>query len=375
MQHRITPANTSRALVELIASCSLILLNVGGCGSSLFPSGMTDLVVEFNVGGSQASVSVPESPVFTEEPIFESIPGMAGHHAGTITVLPDGELLAAWYSYSGPHELTGSAIYMARRPAGSGTWGTPELHVDRSQGDGNPVLYSEGDHVWLFQAVVPFGWDASHIEFQESFDRGETWTTPQILGSGIGGNVKYPPVRLADGTLLLPAYDELLHRSVFYASTNGGPWVLRSSVASDPGNLQPSFVQISTGQLLCTMRNHEKGWLWVMVSNDNGITWSTPADSGFPNPASAAHLIRLRNGHLMLIYNDSTTERRPLTAALSADEGRTWPHKMILKNGTDTYSYPFAVQAPDGLIHIVYSHNRDRIQHITINEAWVAAAK
>ena len=82
-------------------------------------------------------------------------------------------------------------------------------------------------------------------------------------------------------------------------------------------------------------------------------------------------MIRLANGHLALIYNDSSTERRPLLIALSADEGRTWPYRKILKEGDDTYSYPFAVQGPDGMIHLLYSLNRDKIMHITLNEAWV----
>jgi len=82
-------------------------------------------------------------------------------------------------------------------------------------------------------------------------------------------------------------------------------------------------------------------------------------------------MIRLANGHLALIYNDSSAARKPLSIALSADEGCTWPYRKIMKDGDDTYSYHFAVQGPDGLIHILYSLNRDKIMHIIVNEAWV----
>jgi predicted neuraminidase len=43
----------------------------------------------------------------------------------------------------------------------------------------------------------------------------------------------------------------------------------------------------------------------------------------------------------------------------------------VLADGDESYSYPSAVQSADGLIHIVYSLERRRIQHITLNEAWI----
>ena len=73
------------------------------------------------------------------------------------------------------------------------------------------------------------------------------------------------------------------------------------------------------------------------------------------------------------MFNDSTTDRRPLSIAISADDGLTWPHRRDLADGDSTYSYPAAVQTPDGLIHVVYSLGRANIQHITLNEAWIVA--
>jgi len=363
-----------RIVIRLLSGLFLMasIVSLAGCGNISTICKVSDLELAFNVPeASPAGISVSESPVFSEEAVFESIPGKTGHHAATITVFSDGELMAGWYSYDGEHELAGSAIYLAKKPAGSNAWETPQLHIDRPKGDGNPVLYSEGDRVWLFQAVVPFGWATSHIEVQESFDRGLTWTSPAVLSEGIGGNTKYPPIRLADGTLLLPAYNELLQRSIFYASTDGTQWELRSAAVSDPGNLQPSIVQLENGRLLSVMRNEKKGRLWMMASDDGAKTWLEPSDSGFPNPGSATEMIQLQNGHLMLIFNDSSSARRPLSVAISSDDGKTWPYKRIIADGDQTYSYPSAIQGPDGLIHILYSYNREKIMHVTINEAWV----
>ena len=260
---------------------------------------------------------------------------------------------------------------MARKAPGNQIWSVPELFVDRRQADGNPVLYSEGNHVWLFQAVVPYGWSTAHIEFQQSEDRGKTWTEAKVLNGELGSNTKYPPIRLADGTLLLPAYDDLWGRSLFFASKDGTDWEFRSAVASNPGNIQPSVVELSSGRLLAVMRNKEPGYLWTMASDTLGHSWSKPQNANFPNPGSAAQILRLSSGNLVLIFNDSETARRPLSIAISADEGKTWPHKKILIDGDAGYSYPSAVQSSDGLIHIVYSLARERIRHITINEAWI----
>lgn len=352
---------------------ALLLLAVGGCGLIPTPSPSADLDFVFNLAESRAPIEVSGSPELAVTPIFDQLPGYLGHHAATITAFADGELLAAWYSYPGDEELSGSAIFMSRRAADAAAWETPHLHIDRTKADGNPVLYSEGDHVWLFQSVVPFGWDTAHIESQQSADRGQTWTDPTILTKGLGTNTRYPPVRLADGTLLLPAYDELVSRSIFFESIDGNTWSLRSNVASRPGSIQPSVVTLANGRLLAVMRNTKESWLWTMASDDNGQTWTEPRDSGFPNPGSAAALLRLANGHLILIYNDSPTDRNPLTVALSADEGQTCPAKKILATGESTYSYPSAIQSPDGRIHVVYSQAREAIMHAAFNEAWIVS--
>ena len=356
------------APVVLFGLALVVVPLLAGCPAP--PAGIT---LEFNVGGDPTPIVTHDEPVFVSEPIFDSIAGKVGSHAPTITAFPDGELLAAWYSYSGPGELAGSAIYTARRRPG-GAWEPPELHIDRPEGDGNPVLYSEGDAVWLFQAVVPGGWSTSHIEMQRSSDRGRTWSSPRVVSGALGTNVRFPPVRLTDGTLLLPAYDDLVTRSLFFASTDGEHWVQRAALVTNVPhqNLQPSVVVLENGRLLAVLRNGGGGWLWVTASDDDGRSWAAPADSGFPNPGSAAALLRLSSGHLILVYNDSNTNRRPLSVTISGDEGTTWYPPRVLADGEGNYAYPATVESPDGLIHIVYSHDREHIQHITLNEAWIA---
>ncbi len=328
---------------------------------------------EFNVADGPNDLACEGEPFFATERIFTAIPGKVGHHAATITAFDDGELLTAWYAYAGPHELDGSAIYASRREPNASTWSVPEVVVDTPHGDGNPVLYSEGDDVWLFHAVVPFRWSTAHIEMRRSSDRGRTWTASRIVSAALGSSTRFPPIRLADGSLLLPAYDDLLGRSLFFGSSDGQVWRPTSTVASIPGNIQPSIVQLAGGRLLAVMRNNGASWLWVMASDDSGETWSAPGDADFPNPGSPAALLRLASGHLMLVFNDSEGGRSPLSVALSGDEGRTWSAARNIADGDGSFSYPGAVQTPDGLVHLVYTENRETIRHVALNEAWVAS--
>jgi len=84
--------------------------------------------------------------------------------------------------------------------------------------------------------------------------------------------------------------------------------------------------------------------------------------------------LTLHSGNLVLVFNDDNARRAPLSIALSPDEGLTWTTPRVLADGTGQYAYPAAVQTPDDLVHVVYSHDRAYIAHVTVNEAWIVAA-
>ncbi len=76
-----------------------------------------------------------------------------------------------------------------------------------------------------------------------------------------------------------------------------------------------------------------------------------------------------------------------MTLALSDDDGLTWPHQLALETG-DGYcmtnnsaeqrnrelSYPSLVQTPDGVLHVAYTHHRQRIRHLAITDDWLSRA-
>jgi predicted neuraminidase len=61
-----------------------------------------------------------------------------------------------------------------------------------------------------------------------------------------------------------------------------------------------------------------------------------------------------------------------LTVALSTDGDRSWPYRRNLAEGPGDFSYPTAIEASDGRIHVVFTSDRRRvINHATFDEAWV----
>ena len=118
--------------------------------------------------------------------------------------------------------------------------------------------------------------------------------------------------------------------------------------------------------IVISARGVSKRFVIRSESRDGGRTWSKGENSEFPNPNSAVDFIKLKNGHLLLVYNNTNVDdRMPLTAAISTDNDKSYPHRRnILNKPGESAAYPVAVQTRDGKIHVVYtSENRTVVNH------------
>jgi len=308
-------------------------------------------------------------------------------HPSCIEALDNGDLVLVYYGGEGEY-AGGTAIFMSRKRAGEAKWSAPvQIARDPFYALGNGVIWQAPDRtVWLFY-VVRFGdfWSTSRIAARVSRDRGATWSDPSLLRLDEGWMVRGKPIVLASGKYLLPIYHETgSDREIVPADTTSlfliydpatKQWTPSGRIRSRLGNLQPSPVETSPGHLLAFCRRgggyggQDDGWLVRTESSDGGMTWTPGQDSQFPNPNSAVELLRLQNGKLLLIYNDSFSDRTPLTAALSSDGGRTWPVKRNLMTGKDSFAYPSAVQTADGRIHLVFTtNNRKTVTYMSFTE-------
>lgn len=120
---------------------------------------------------------------------------------------------------------------------------------------------------------------------------------------------------------------------------------------------EPQVVEINgNGNYLALVRT-TKG-IYYTKSSDFGKTWSEvqPFTASGPTTSSRFYIGKLSSGNLLLVSNNSTT-RNKMTAFLSADGGKTWPHKLLL-DVRENVSYPDADQATDGNIHVVFDRER-----------------
>ena len=315
-------------------------------------------------------------------------------HPACLTELKNGDLYLVYYGGSGEYAIE-TAVFGSRLKKGETRWSPPQpIARDPLRSVGNGVIWEAPDGVvWLFY-VVRYGetWSTSRIQCKLSRDHAETWSDASVLSLDLGDMVRGRPIVLYDGDYLLPIYHETGHdpESVGPDSTSlflrfdpaKKTWTKTGAIRSPKGNIQPAVVQLDNGDLVAYCRrggDYDRktiGYIVRSESHNGGITWSEGKDSAFPNPNAAVDFIKLKSGRLLLIFNDSMTQRTPLTAALSDDSDRSWPIRRNVCEGKGDFGYPTVLQARDGRIHLVFtSAKRTVVNHAMFDEDWVIRAE
>ncbi len=330
-------------------------------------------------GEKRTAVDRYGSLSFSSELLFERIPQAAVFHCSTITEAANGDLLCLWYggSFESADDQT---LFLARRRAGERIWQTPQALIKGPEPlPGNGVIFVDGQkRVWIvwcrMESTRPLGrgqgWDNCRLMARQSNDHGLTWSedTP-FLTDKLRAVPRNPPVQLATGDLVLPLEGIVdgVEGSVFLIGSEGGTRWRQGGFT--PGGSQPAVIQRNDKSLFSLMRQAPR--LTQIESKDGGESWSTAVPSLLRNPDSGITMTRLTNGHLVVIFNDSDTERTPLSIARSLDEGRTWETPLHLESNPGEYSYPCVITTRDGKIHVTYTCRRYSIKHVEFNEGWL----
>jgi len=336
--------------------------------------------------GFSAEAIAADDDLMIERVVGPEVPGRYKHPA-SIEELAGGDLYIAYYGGDGEYAEQ-TAVYGMRKKKGEDRWSTPKVIADTPfHSDGNAVVWQAPDGlVWLFY-VCRFGdtWSTSRIKAKLSRDGAETWSDSFMVALQEGMMVRGRPIVLADGDYLLPVYHETGHdqekvgadsTSLFLRfNPKTKKWSESSRIRSRIGNIQPAAVQINEKDLIAYCRRGggyeptKDGYVVRSESHDGGRTWSEGRDSAFPNPNAAVDFLKLKSGHLLLVYNDSMDDRTPLTVAISADQDKTYPHRRDIATGKDSFAYPYVIQGADGKIHLVYtSQARTQINHAVFDE-------
>jgi predicted neuraminidase len=326
------------------------------------------------------------------ELIFEpgSVP-FASSHASTIVELKNGDLLAAWFggTAEGKPDV---AIWSARKTGDS--WSKPvELARETDIPCWNPVLFHDAaGRLWLYYKFGPSPqqWVAGR---RYSDDEGQTWSAVEHLPAGLLGPIRAKPLVMKNGTIVAGSSIEAYHswaawierstddgktwaklgpfvpgRSVSAAGAADSQAADRAAVPSDPnanyGIIQPTVVELAAKHLRFYARSTTNiGRVVIADSHDDGATWTEPKPLDVPNPNSGIDAVVLRDGRVVLIYNNTTRERTPLNLAVSTD-GEHFRMFYTLEDQAGEYSYPAIIQARSGDLEITYTWQRKAIRHV-----------
>jgi predicted neuraminidase len=322
-------------------------------------------------------------------------------HAANLIALPNGDLLCTYYA--GIYERgSGESIVLARLKNGSKKWTEPAVvsyHEDWA--NQNPLLFLAPDNtLWLFHTTQRGGHDQTKdlVYGLKSVDQGYTWSEPITVFPQVGLYTRQPLV-VFQNQWLFPVYHsaggsitsnaQKDHSYVEISSDAGKTWK-ECDVEGSGGFVQMNILKLSNTSLIAFYRSRYADWIYQSESSD-GCSWTAPHATKLPNNNASIQAIRLKNGHLVMIFNNTQSEfkpehadtasRRILSMAISEDEGKTWPWIRDLENSTLSqpilpledaeYSYPSVIQSADGMIQVAYTFRRETIKYMTFSEDWI----
>jgi len=313
-------------------------------------------------------------------------------HAGSLTQLANGDLLAAWFggSREGAADV---AIYTARFDAREKEWSRPvvitnRLRTSRELGRyvrklGNPVLNTDQQgRVWLYYVTVSVGgWAGSSITVKVSDNGGRRWgrasrlvTSPFLNVSTL---VKGSPVALDNNQTLLPVYHEFANKFGQALQLDGkGQLKATYRMSQRPQAIQPWIVPQSANRARAFYRRAGDAPPRVLTNQSlvSGNRWNRLEATDAPNPGAAVSVIRAFDGGYLMAYNPQEGNRNRLALARSRD-GLHWTRILDLESGVagDEYSYPYLIRGRAGRYHLIYTWQRKRMRHVVFNQAWLEA--
>lgn len=357
-----------------------------------------------------------------------AVPFYYHNHCPALTWCPNGDLIAVWYScvWELGRELL---ILGSRLRAGKDQWDMPApfFHAPDRNTHGCAFFHDGDGRLRYFGGLdVGGGHSRLALAMMESTNNGVTWSAPQLIRKehSAGNQVIAGVIRTQDHRLIVPC-DQGKGTVLHTSSDNGRTWQTatrygwqHSQFAKDGGvagwiaGIHAGLVQFGDGTLMAIGRSRNiQGCSPKSLSRDGGHTWTYSA-SAFPAISGNQRLVlmRLREGPLLCVsftgpwykfhqtslkVDDVSNESRAirgLFAALSFDEGKTWPVRRLITDGgsqvrhgawrtlpgingipfvldkthAEPRGYLAATQTPDRIIHIISSKN-----HYQFNLAWL----
>ena len=342
------------------------------------------------------------------------------NHDPALVDCPNGDLMAIWYSCRDEwgRELT---ILASRLRYGTEEWEQASVFWNApDRNDHAPALWFDGrNKIYHFNGLSAAAtWGNLATIMRISTDNGVTWSKARLINPEHG--LRHMPVesvfRTREGYIILPcdAVTGGNGGTAIHISRDGGEtWTDPGADREAPkffedqsgawiAGIHAGVVQLKNGSLMALGRGDSiNGKMPMSISQDMGKNWTYSASEFQPlRGGQRLVLRRLLEGPILLVSftnpntgmklkDSSGKERRVygMFAALSFDEGKTWPVKRLLTDGgpsreldgggntgkfimnpthAELKGYLAATQTPDGLIHLISSK-----LYYVFNLAWL----
>ncbi len=339
---------------------------------------------------------------------------------GSFVALKDGRLMFAYSHFTGKSGADDAQANIAARFSSDEgeTWSAPRMIVERKDNlnvMSASLLRLQDGRIALFYLRKKAENDCRPIMLI-STDEGETWNDPvEILGDRIGYYVMNNDraIQLKNGRILLPIVvhsrpgDSTIGKGKIFSamSDDGGKtWHTGQErngydVNNTPVTMQePGAVELSDGRVLMYIRT-DVGCQYITHSADGGETWEPPHASELRGPLAPASMKRLKNGDLLLVWNDHKglpqawkerpnpknwaagalrkitksfeVDRTPLTTAISQDNGKTWKFVKNLEGNPNGWYCYIAIHVTDKYVLLSYVRDcnlyNDRMTKVPIS--------
>jgi hypothetical protein len=316
-----------------------------------------------------------------------------------LTVLPDGEIIASIFNQPSHGLQEGDVECWASSDQGR-TWkkrGVPVRHTPGANRMNCAVgLAGNGDLI----AIVS-GWSEKPIEGQKRYSKTPFRAAildPVVCRSSDGGRTwkvseQAVAARCPDGGVSIPFGDILAGKDgklrvavyssgkamvglsklkdanyIFRSDDDGRTWTDPVPLDAKQPRNETAMLHLGDGRWLIAARYTDLG---LYRSDDDARTWK------FAGPLTArselpGHLLRLRDGRILLTYGDRT-KSKGVEVRLSSDEGATWGEPMRLLDFQGDGGYPASVQLPGGEVLTAYyaskiaGHDRYHMGVVTWN--------
>ncbi len=272
--------------------------------------------------------------------VCPAVPDNPRNSEAAIVVLRDGTFLLAYSRfYGGGGDESAAEIAAKTSSDGGRTW-SGHFVIQPNDGQQNVM---EVNMLRLQSGKIGFGYARKNSDsdcamfWRTSGDEGKTWS-PETQVSPPGGYGATGPdvaIQLRSGRIVVPDYrtsdwtlEPRFHGRGCYSDDEGATWEHGERIDVPDGRSleEPAVVELKDGRLLMYIRT-SPGPIYQCFSSDQGVSWTIPEPSPLVHPTSPMQLKRIPStGDLVCLWNNSIAARYPLTAAVLADEGRSWGH-------------------------------------------------